>query len=75
MEMMQQPRLVGYRQLNEADAMLINEVKMVGGDLAMLVNTLRGMVGVDPRWVSIGETHLQQGLMALTRAIAQPESF
>lgn len=27
------------------------------------------------RWVSIGKTHLQQGLMALTRAVAKPGFF
>lgn len=27
------------------------------------------------RWVSISRTHFQEGLMALTRAVAQPESF
>ncbi len=27
------------------------------------------------RWVSIGKTHLQQGLMALTRSVAQPTFF
>ena len=27
------------------------------------------------RWVSIGKTHLQQGLMALTRAVAKPDFF
>ena len=30
---------------------------------------------LDQRWVSIGETHLQQGLMALTRAVARPDFF
>lgn len=30
----------------------------------------------DPRkWAHIAEDHLQQGLMALTRAVAQPTSF
>lgn len=29
----------------------------------------------DQRWISIGATHLQEGLMALTRGIAQPTSF
>lgn len=28
-----------------------------------------------PRWASIAETNLQQGLMALTRAVAQPTTF
>lgn len=27
------------------------------------------------RWISIGKTNLQLGLMALTRAVAQPDSF
>lgn len=27
------------------------------------------------RWASIGRTHLQEGLMALTRAVAQPTFF
>ena len=27
------------------------------------------------RWAAIGRTHLQEGLMALTRAIAQPTTF
>jgi len=29
----------------------------------------------DGRWVAVGKTHLQQGLMALTRAVAKPEFF
>lgn len=34
------------------------------------------MVTTEPlRWVSIGRDHLQQGYMALTRAVAQPTSF
>jgi hypothetical protein len=27
------------------------------------------------RWASMGRTHFQEGLMALTRAVAQPEFF
>lgn len=27
------------------------------------------------RWVKIGEDHLQQGVMALVRSVARPESF
>ena len=27
------------------------------------------------RWVAIGKTNLQAGLMALTRAVAQPNAF
>lgn len=27
------------------------------------------------RWAALGRTHFQEGLMALTRAVAQPENF
>lgn len=27
------------------------------------------------RWISLGQDHLQQGFMALTRAVARPTSF
>jgi hypothetical protein len=27
------------------------------------------------RWIAIANTHFQEGLMALTRAVAQPSSF
>jgi len=27
------------------------------------------------RWIAIAQTHFQEGLMALTRAVAQPSSF
>lgn len=27
------------------------------------------------RWAAIGSTHLQEGLMALTRAVAQPTNY
>ena len=30
---------------------------------------------LDQRWISIGATHLQEGLMALTRGVAQPTFF
>lgn len=30
---------------------------------------------VDQRWISIGATDLQTGLMALTRGVAQPTTF
>ncbi|AUN96443.1 Acb2/Tad1 domain-containing protein [Pseudazoarcus pumilus] len=75
METMIQPKVTGYRQLNEAEAALMNEIKAHGVQLDELVQKLRATEGLDPRWVSIGATDLQTGLMALTRAVAQPTTF
>lgn len=75
METMIQPKVTGYRQLNEAEAALMNEIKAHGVQLGELVQKLRATDGLDQRWVSIGATDLQTGLMALTRGVAQPTTF
>lgn len=75
METFVQPKITGYRQLNEAEAALMNEIKARGVELGELVQQLRTTAGIDQRWVSIGSTDLQTGLMALTRGVAQPTTF
>ena len=71
----QQPKITGYRQLNETEAALINEIKQHGVALGELVAKLRATEGLDQRWVSLGATDLQTGTMALVRSVAQPTSF
>lgn len=53
----------------------MNEIKAKGVELGLLVAQLRTIDTLDQRWVSIGATDLQTGLMALTRAVAQPTTF
>ena len=109
METFEQPKIIGYRQLNEAEADLMNEIKAHGEALAALFNRVAGYLDTEheikkaaaeaskltpedhasdecvelrrftdaqpQRWAAIGRTHLQEGLMALTRAVAQPTTF
>ncbi|MEG5263243.1 hypothetical protein TRP66_02940 [Pseudomonas sp. JDS28PS106] len=75
METFTQPKITGYRQLSEQEAALMNDIKAKGVELGELVEKLRANPSLDQRWVSIGATDLQTGLMALTRAVAQPTSF
>lgn len=75
METFTQPKVTGYRQLNEAEAASMNEIKALGVELGAMVDKLRATEGLDQRWVSIGATDLQTGLMALVRAVAQPTTF
>lgn len=75
METFIQPKITGYRQLSAAEAELMNEIKAEGVRLGELVAKLRDTQELDQRWVSIGATDLQTGLMALTRAVAKPTSF
>lgn len=53
----------------------MNRIKAKGAELGELVADLRQNASIDQRWVSIGATDLQTGLMALTRSVAKPTFF
>ena len=71
----QHRQIKGYRELTQEEIDLMNEIKQQGVALGELVAKLRASDGLDQRWVSIGATDLQTGLMALTRAVAHPTFF
>lgn len=71
----QHRQIKGYRELNADEIALMNEIKSKGAELGELVAKLRASDGLDQRWISIGATDLQTGLMALTRGVAQPTFF
>ena len=80
METFIQPKITGYRQLSEEEAALINEIKDRANSVGALCNRLGALAKedptqTDPRWVSVGQMNLQQGFMALTRAVAKPTTF
>ena len=75
METFVQPKVTGYRHLNDTEAALMNEIKAHGVALGELVAKLRATEGLDQRWINIGATDLQTGTMALIRAVAQPTTF
>ena len=71
----QHRKISGYRELSIEEIDLMNEIKAKGIFLGELVEKLKATEGLDQRWVSIGETDLQTGLMALTRSVAKPTFF
>jgi len=71
----QHKHIKGYRDLSQEEIDLMNEIKSKGAELGDLVQRLRDNSSLDQRWISIGATDLQTGLMALTRGVAQPTSF
>lgn len=67
----------GYRQLSASEIDAINVVKTWEDRIGDLIQTMRDdqdTVALDPKFVAVAVTHFQQGFMALTRAIAKPES-
>jgi hypothetical protein len=71
----QHKKIKGYRDLSEEEIAAMNKVKEAGVELEKLVLYLGSLEDTDKRWVAIGQTDLQKGIMALVRSIAKPESF
>jgi hypothetical protein len=84
----QHRKIKGYRDLEQAEIDLMNEVKTKGLELEALIHKVNdfnsdmgdthGNVVITSeayRWSAIAKTNLQQGLMALTRAVAKPDFF
>lgn len=71
----QHKKIKGYRDLTQQEIDLMNEIKTKGAELGELVAKLKEAPNLDQRWVSIGATDFQTGLMALTRSVAQPTFF
>ncbi len=69
------PPIKGYRSLSPAEVSLMNEGKELGIKIGEYVDRLMELPNTDKRWVAIGKTDMQKGLMCLLRGIAQPETF
>jgi hypothetical protein len=83
-----QHRLIkGYRELTEEEIAVMNEIKEKGAEFEELIQRLYQGLGTrlvgyvdsneleSERWINLGKDHIQQGLMALTRAVARPDFF
>lgn len=71
----QHREIKGYRDLTPEEIALMNDAKGKSEDIGKLVEVLRATPGVDQRWLSIAQTDLQKGFMALVRSIARPTTF
>lgn len=71
----QHRKIKGYRELSQEEIDAMNKIKERAAEIGALIEELRASNALDQRWVSIGQTDLQKGFMALTRAVAKPEFF
>ena len=70
-------KIKGYKKLTEDQILAINDIKSAGQDLERLIKNLKtnDSIDLDSRWLEMGNSDLQVGMMKLTRAVAQPEFF
>ena len=74
----QHRKIKGYRELTQEEIDLMNMIKEKGVELEELIEKIDSLTGdkaADKRWLDIGKTDLQKGLMALTRSVAKPTFF
>ena len=74
----QHRKIKGYRELTQEEIDLMNTIKEKGVELEELIEKIDSLTGdktADKRWLDIGKTDLQKGLMALTRSVAKPTFF
>lgn len=72
----QHRHITGYRDLTAGEIDIMNQVKAhAEGTRDLIERVKRAGEDVDQRWIAIAQTQLQQGFMALTRAIARPTTF
>ena len=72
----QHQKITGYRDLSQKEIDAMNAIKAKAEEVGLLISQLReDSPATDQRWVSIAETHLQQGFMAAVRSIAKPSTF
>lgn len=87
----QHRQIKGYRELNQDEIDLMNEIKEKGRELEALISKVtevnqqvaassaEGTALIKDseayRWAAIAKTDFQTGLMALTRSVAKPGFF
>ena len=71
----QHQKIKGYRDLTQEEIDLMNEVKIKGAELGAIIEKLDNIPEIDKNWLATGKLGVQQGLMAITRAITRPNFF
>lgn len=59
----------GYAPQSQAAVDIVNVHKRMEERWLRLIEAYQGL---DPRWVAIAKTHIEQGFMALNRAVFKP---
>lgn len=63
----------GYTEQSDARVALVNANKQAEERVLRLLDRLAAEPGIDPRWFAIGRTQIEQGFMAINRAVFRPE--
>ena len=65
--------VAGYQDQSDDHVDLVNANKQMEEVILRTIDDLRRRLDIDQRWVSIAQTQIEQGFMALNRAIFKPQ--
>jgi len=64
--------VAGYRPQGDDRVALVNRNKEIEERVLRILDELKTMPEVDPRWLATGRTDIEKGFMAVNRAVFQP---
>lgn len=64
--------VAGYRPQNAARVDIVNANKAAEERVLRILDGFKGDPDIDQRWLAIGRTSIEQGFMAVNRAVFQP---
>jgi hypothetical protein len=64
--------VAGYQDQSGNVVALVNTNKLAEERVLRVLDDLKLLETVDQRWLAIGRTHIEQGFMAVNRAIFKP---
>lgn len=64
--------VAGYQPQSDDKVALVNANKRIEETILRQMDDLQKVAGADLRWLAIARTQIEQGFMALNRAIFQP---
>jgi hypothetical protein len=63
----------GYTAQSDENVRLVNMNKSAEEHILQLIDVYEANPDVDKRWLAIARTHIEQGFMAMNRAIFKPQ--
>ncbi len=68
----QGPPVSGYLPQSDDRVAIVNRNKEAEERVLRLLDELGESTEVDPRWLAMGRSHIEQGFMAINRAVFRP---
>ena len=64
--------VAGYKPQSDASVKLVNGNKQIEEVIMRILDMMKTKTTIDQRWLAIGRTSIENGFMAVNRAVFQP---